>query len=105
MTAAAKILADALALPESEREDLAALLLDSIEPPPGISIDDEHEIRRRAQAARDGEPMERGEAGPREVILFRPEATCELADDVRYYEEHTPAAANASRRPSNAPSS
>ena len=56
MTAAAKLLADALALPETEREDLAALLLDSIEPPPGISIEDEEEIRRRAQDARDGVP-------------------------------------------------
>jgi putative addiction module component (TIGR02574 family) len=56
MTAAAKLLADALALPETEREDLAALLLDSIEPPPGISIEDEDEIRRRAQDARDGVP-------------------------------------------------
>ena len=56
MTAAAKLLADALALPEAEREDLAAQLLDSLEPPPGISIDDEAEIRRRAQQARDGVP-------------------------------------------------
>jgi hypothetical protein len=56
MTAAAKLLADALALPETEREDLAALLLDSIEPPPGISIEDEEEIRHRAQDARDGVP-------------------------------------------------
>jgi hypothetical protein len=54
MTAAAKILADALERPEAEREDLAALLLDSIEPPPGISIEDKNEIRRRAQEARDG---------------------------------------------------
>jgi len=56
MTAAAKILADALELPEAEREDLAALLLDSIEPPPGISIEGEDEIRRRAQESRDGVP-------------------------------------------------
>jgi hypothetical protein len=33
MTSTAKILADALELPEAEREGLAALLLDSIEPP------------------------------------------------------------------------
>jgi hypothetical protein len=35
MTAAAKLLAEALQLPETEREDLAASLLDSFEPPPG----------------------------------------------------------------------
>jgi hypothetical protein len=35
-------------------EDLAAQLRDHIEPLPGISIDDEAEIRRRAQQARDG---------------------------------------------------
>lgn len=56
MTAVAKVLADALALTEAEREDIAAQLLDSIEPPPGISIEDEAEIRRRAQEARDGVP-------------------------------------------------
>jgi hypothetical protein len=54
MTTAAKLLADALELPETEREDLAAQLLDSVEPPPGISIDDETEIRRRAQQAHEG---------------------------------------------------
>jgi len=56
MTAASKLLADALELPEAEREDLAAQLLDSLELPPGISVDDEDEIRRRAQQARDGVP-------------------------------------------------
>jgi putative addiction module component (TIGR02574 family) len=56
MTAAAKLLADALELSEAEREDLAAQLLDSLEPPPGISIEDEHEIRRRAHEARGGVP-------------------------------------------------
>ncbi len=54
MTAAAKLLADALELPEIEREDLAAQLLDSLEPLPGISIEDEAEIRRRADEARRG---------------------------------------------------
>jgi len=54
MSTAAKLLADALELPEAEREDLAAQLLDSVESPPGISIEDEAEIRRRAQQARDG---------------------------------------------------
>ena len=56
MTVAAKLLADALGLSEAEREDLAAQLLDSLEPPLGISIEDEDEIRRRAQQARDGVP-------------------------------------------------
>ena len=54
MTTAAKLLADALELSEAEREDLAAQLLDSVEPPPGIAIDDETEIRRRADQARSG---------------------------------------------------
>jgi putative addiction module component (TIGR02574 family) len=54
MSTAAKLLADALELSETEREDLAAQLLDSVEPPPGISIEDEAELRRRAQQARDG---------------------------------------------------
>jgi hypothetical protein len=31
--------------------------------------------------------MERGEAEPREVILFRPAAARELAADVRYYDD------------------
>lgn len=56
MTTAAKLLADALELSEAEREDLAAQLLDSVEPPPGLSIEDEAELRRRAQQARDGVP-------------------------------------------------
>jgi putative addiction module component (TIGR02574 family) len=56
MTAAAKLLADALQLSESEREDLAAQLLDSIERPPGISIEDRDEILRRAAEARAGVP-------------------------------------------------
>jgi len=54
MSTAAKLLADALELSETEREDLASQLLDSVEPPPGISIEDEAELRRRAQQARDG---------------------------------------------------
>jgi putative addiction module component (TIGR02574 family) len=56
MVAAPKLLAEALALPEAEREELAAQLLDSLEPPPGISIDDEAEIRRRAAEALSGAP-------------------------------------------------
>lgn len=56
MTTAARLLADALGLPEAEREELAAQILDGLEPPPGISIDDKAEIERRAQEARDGVP-------------------------------------------------
>jgi hypothetical protein len=56
------LLADALVLSEAEREDLAAQLLDSLEPPPGISIEDEAEIRRRAQEARE---VFRASPGPR----------------------------------------
>lgn len=56
MNAAAKLLAEAMQLPEEEREELAAKLLDSLEPPPGISIEDEEEIERRAAEARAGAP-------------------------------------------------
>jgi putative addiction module component (TIGR02574 family) len=56
MSAAAKLLAEAMQLSEAEREDLAAALLDSLEPPPGISIDDRGEIERRAEEARGGVP-------------------------------------------------
>jgi len=54
MNAAAKLLADAMQLPEDEREELAATLLDSLEPPPGISVDDKAEIEARAAEARSG---------------------------------------------------
>jgi putative addiction module component (TIGR02574 family) len=50
-----KLVHEALALPPEEREELAAMLLDSLEAPAGISIDDTEEIDRRAQAARSGE--------------------------------------------------
>lgn len=53
---ASQLLADALRLSEDEREDLAARLLDSLEPPPGISVDDRAEIERRAAEARSGAP-------------------------------------------------
>lgn len=43
-------------LPEDEREDLAAKILDSLEPPSGISIDDKDEIEKRAAEARAGSP-------------------------------------------------
>jgi putative addiction module component (TIGR02574 family) len=56
MNAAAKLLAEAMQLPEDEREELAAKLLDSLEPAPGISIDDKDEIERRATEARAGAP-------------------------------------------------
>jgi len=54
VTCAAKLLADAVELLDTERAELAAQLLDSVELPPGISLDDETEIRRRAQQAGDG---------------------------------------------------
>lgn len=56
METAAKLLEEALHLPADEREDLAAKLLDSLEPPPGISIDDTTEIEKRAAEARSGAP-------------------------------------------------
>jgi putative addiction module component (TIGR02574 family) len=56
METAAKLLEEAMRLPEDEREDLAAKILDSLEPPPGISIDDKDEIEKRAAEARSGAP-------------------------------------------------
>jgi hypothetical protein len=56
MENAEKLLEQAMLLPADEREDLAARLLDSLEPPPGISIDDHEEIEARAAEARRGEP-------------------------------------------------
>jgi len=52
----ATLLEQALRLPEDQREELAALLLDSLEVPPGISIDDRQEIEKRAAEARSGAP-------------------------------------------------
>jgi putative addiction module component (TIGR02574 family) len=57
---AAKLLAEAMQLPEDEREELAARLLDSLEPSPGISVDDREEIERRASEARAASPVCRG---------------------------------------------
>ncbi len=54
MNAAAKLLAEAMQLPEEEREELAATLLDSLEPPRGISVEDRVEIETRAAEARSG---------------------------------------------------
>ena len=51
-----KLLEQAMLLPADEREDLAARLLDSLEPPPGISIDDHDELEARAAEARRGVP-------------------------------------------------
>lgn len=51
---AAKLLAEAMLLPEEEREELAAKLLDSLEVPPGISVDDAGELEARAAEARSG---------------------------------------------------
>ena len=56
MESAAKLLEEALRLPADEREELAAKLLDSLEQPPGISVDDQDEIERRAAEARSGAP-------------------------------------------------
>jgi putative addiction module component (TIGR02574 family) len=56
MEPADKLLAEAMRLPEDQREDLAAKLLDSLESPPGISIDDNGEIETRAAEARRGTP-------------------------------------------------
>jgi putative addiction module component (TIGR02574 family) len=50
-----KIVNEAMALPPEEREELAAMLLDSLEPPAAISIDDTEEIKRRADAIRSGD--------------------------------------------------
>jgi putative addiction module component (TIGR02574 family) len=54
MTAVAKLLAEAMRLRDEEREELAGSLLDSLEPPPGISIEDADELERRAADARAG---------------------------------------------------
>jgi putative addiction module component (TIGR02574 family) len=56
MSPSAKLLAEALQLPEEDREELAATLLDSLERPPGVSIDNKDELQRRADEARRGVP-------------------------------------------------
>ncbi len=50
-----KLVVEAMALAPDEREELAMMLLDSLEPPAGISLDDSEEIERRAAAAECGE--------------------------------------------------
>ena len=55
MSTARKLIDEAMALPEDEREDLATMLLDSLELPAGLSVDDTEEIDRRAAAALSGE--------------------------------------------------
>ncbi|MEZ4399261.1 MAG: addiction module protein [Kofleriaceae bacterium] len=56
MPTVSQVLDDAMALSPAEREELAARLLDSVEQPPGISIDDHVEIEQRAAEARAGVP-------------------------------------------------
>jgi putative addiction module component (TIGR02574 family) len=56
MQTAIHLLADAMQLPEDEREELAAALLDTLEPRSGIAIEDREEIERRAADARSGAP-------------------------------------------------
>jgi putative addiction module component (TIGR02574 family) len=56
MEPSAKLLEEAMRLPEDEREELAAALLDSLEPRAAISIDDRDELERRAADARRGAP-------------------------------------------------
>ena len=56
MKTGAELLEEAMRLPEDEREELAALLLDSVEPHAGISMDDKDEIEKRAAEARSGTP-------------------------------------------------
>lgn len=43
-------------LPADEREELAATLLDSLEPASGLSIDDKEALEARAVEARSGAP-------------------------------------------------
>ncbi len=56
MATVAQLFDEAMALSAAEREELAAVLLDSVEAPPGISIDDHAELERRAAEARGGAP-------------------------------------------------
>jgi hypothetical protein len=55
MESAEKLLEQALLLPADEREDLAARVLDSLEPL-GLSIEDRAELKTRAAEARRGAP-------------------------------------------------
>lgn len=55
MSTARKIIDEAMALPADEREELATMLLDSLETPSGVSVDDAEELDRRAAAALSGE--------------------------------------------------
>lgn len=56
MATAATLLEEAKRLPADEREELAAALLDTLEPPIGVSIEDHEELERRAAEARSGAP-------------------------------------------------
>jgi len=53
---AKRLLEQAMLLPADEREELAARLLDSLEPSPGISIGDLEDFEARAAEARRGAP-------------------------------------------------
>ena len=68
METAARLLEEAMRLPEDEREELAAKLLDSLEPPPGISIEDKGEIEKRAAEARSGAPGISGDEIKRDLL-------------------------------------
>jgi len=54
VTTAAQILAEALELAEAKRDDLAAQVLGIVEPSAGASVENEVEIRHRADQARGG---------------------------------------------------
>jgi putative addiction module component (TIGR02574 family) len=56
MRSAAQLLEEAMCLSEDEREERAAKLLDSLEPPSGIASDDKDEIERRLAEAQSGAP-------------------------------------------------
>jgi putative addiction module component (TIGR02574 family) len=56
MESVEELLEQAMLLPAREREDLAARLLDSVEPPRGLSIEDRAELETRAAEARRGAP-------------------------------------------------
>lgn len=91
--AAANLLAQALRLPEALREELVAALLDSLEPPPGLAIEDHEEIERRAKQARQGLPgvlLGGSQRGAEDAIRFRRAATRELGSDIRYYNNQSP---------------
>ena len=80
MEPAAKLFEEAMRLPEDEREELAARLLDSLEPPPGISVEDTDELERRAAEARSGAPGIGWEELKRDLEVIDFERRAWLAD-------------------------